>query len=100
MRLSLVIILAAFGLTALGSSPAHAKDSVVTRDTQIENIYPLDGDLVYRRGGNPAPERTWMASFHGHVHRARGIPAGAGQGDIGRDAKGRKVFTFAVAQFK
>jgi hypothetical protein len=37
-----------------------------------------------------------MARFRGHLHRARGIPRHAGVGDIGRDAKGRKVLTFAL----
>jgi hypothetical protein len=100
MRTRLSIALAA-GLVAVVSAPAEAAraaDEIVARDTVISAIYPLGGDLVYSRGTRRGlPQRVWMARFQGDVHRARGVPRQALRGDIGRDGKGRKVFTFGVA---
>jgi hypothetical protein len=99
MPARLSIALVAVGVLAAVPSPAPARaaDPIVARDTLIQYIWPLDGDLVYRRLGDrkPLPKRVWMARFRGRLHRARGIPRRASVGDIGRDAKGRKVFTFA-----
>src|SRR3954469_16448090 len=98
MRLRLVLVLATAILAALGSSPAQARaaDRVIAHDTKIFRIFPLDGDLVYFRDLRPTPKRVWMARFHGHLRPARGIPSKRTvfHGDIGLDAKGRKVFTF------
>ena len=95
-RLAIALV-AGFALAA-ASSPASARaaDPIIARDTLIQSIWPLDGDLVYYRSVQPLPERVWMARFRGRLHVARGVPPEAGAGDIGRDAKGRKVFTFAV----
>src|SRR4051794_15582816 len=97
-----VIALVAAGLLAVAPSAASARsaDRIVARDTLIQQVWPLDGDFVYSRSEyrKPLPKRGWMASFRGHLHRARGIPRRAGVGAIGRDAKGRKVLTFAVAR--
>jgi hypothetical protein len=41
-----------------------------------------------------------MALFKGHLRQIRGIPERAEIGDIGLDAKGRKVFTFATTRRK
>jgi hypothetical protein len=102
MLARLAIALVAVGVLAAASSPAPAgaADPIVARDTLIRDIWPLDGDLVYWRfePRKPLPKRVWMARFRGHVHRARGIPRRAIEGDIGRDAKGRKVFTFATVR--
>ena len=97
MRLRLAIV-----LLAAASAPgyAHAADPVVVHDTSIRAIYPLGGDLVYLRAGRTLPQRVWMARFRGDLRRARGIPRRALSGDIGRDARGRKVFTFAVTHVK
>lgn len=99
MLARLAIAMVAAGVLAAVSSPAPARaaDPIVARDTLIQSIWPLGGDFLYRRleYGKPLPKRAWMARFRGHVHRARGIPPRAIEGDIGRDAKGRKVFTFA-----
>src|SRR4051794_11420007 len=101
MLARLAIVLVAAGLIAAGWSPpqARAADPIIAHDTLITWIGALDGDLVYLRAGNPYPKRVWMARFQGHLQQARGIPETRGAvhgGDIGRDAKGRKVFTFAV----
>src|SRR5437868_14546008 len=100
MRLRLVLALVA--LTAVTAPPAHARaaDSVIAHDTQIQSIWALGADVVYHRGGNPVPERAWMARYRGHLRRAHGIPQTAGSGALGLDAKGRKVFTFVVSQTK
>jgi hypothetical protein len=100
VRARLAIVLVAAGLAAAVSAPAQARpaDPVLAHDTLIRAIYPLDGDLVYLRAARPLPHRVWMARFQGHLRRAHGIPRRALAGDIGRDAKGRKVFTFAVAR--
>src|SRR3954453_21082459 len=100
MLARLAIALVAGSVLAAAPAPALAADQVVAHDTMIQSIWPLDGDLVYvrREYGKPLPERVWMARFRGHLHPARGIPREAGAGDIGRDAKGRKVFTFAVTR--
>jgi hypothetical protein len=97
-RLAIAVV-AVCTLTAVSSpAPARAADAIVAHDTLVQNVWPLGGDLVYRRleHGKPIPKREWMARFRGHLRPARGIPSGAGSGDIGRDAKGRKVFTFAL----
>jgi hypothetical protein len=105
MRARLAIVLVAgIALAAVPApAPARAADPIIARDTMIQAIWPLGGDLVYLRGeyGKPLPKRRWMARFRGRLHVARGIPrrAGAG-GDIGRDAKGRKVFPFSVDHSK
>jgi hypothetical protein len=99
-RLAIALV-AGCVLAAMSSpAPAHAADRIVAHDTLIQYIWPLDGDLVYvrREYGKPLPTRVWMARFQGHLHPASGIPRQAGAGDIGRDAKGRKVFTFAVTR--
>jgi hypothetical protein len=100
MRSRFAIVLAAIGLVAAlpAAGEARAADQVVARDTLIRLVYPLDGDLVYRRilGGPKFPRRSWMASFSGRVHPARGIPPDAYAGGIGRDAEGRKVLPFNV----
>src|SRR4051794_5887574 len=97
-----VLALVVAGLLAVAPAPASARtaDRIVARDTLIEQVWPLDGDFVYHRSEyrKPLPKRGWMASFRGHLRPARGIPRGASAGDIGRDAKGRKVLTFAVAR--
>jgi hypothetical protein len=100
MTVRLVITLVAAGLVAALSSPqdAWAKDAIVARDTAISSIYALDGQLVYRRGLDKTPKRAWMVRFKRHLRRATGIPRRATAGAIGRDAKGRVVFTFARAQ--
>jgi hypothetical protein len=102
MHLRFAIALVAAGLLAPASAPweARAADPVVAHDTLIRSIYPLDGDLVYFRAGSSLPQRVWMARVRGHLRRARGIPQRAVPGDIGRDGKGRKVFTFAVERRK
>jgi hypothetical protein len=100
MRARFAIVLVLVSAFAALSAPAQARaaDPIIARDTLIQSIWPLDGDLVYVRGdfAKPLPEHVWMARFRGRLHVARGIPPEAGAGDIGRDAKGRKVFTFAV----
>jgi hypothetical protein len=95
MRARLVIGLVATSLLA-AASPAHAADPILAHDTKISSISPLGGDLVYRRDVRPVPKRVWMALFHGRLRHARGIPDKRTifSGDIGLDAKGRKVFTF------
>ena len=108
MRFRLGIALLATALVALLPAPreARAADPVVVRDTLIYQLYALDGDLLYYRLDPGAmPQRSWMARFHGHLHRARGIPRpGAGVedrvwlGELGWDRKGRKVFTFGVGR--
>jgi hypothetical protein len=103
MLARIAIALVAVGVLAAVASPAPARaaDPIVARDTLIQDIWPLDGDLVYQRWAyrKPLPKRLWMARFRGHLHRARGIPRRASEGDIGRDAKGRKVFTFGVLRY-
>src|SRR4051794_3364840 len=100
MSVRLVTVLIAAGLVAAMSSAqdAWAKDAIVARDTTISSIYALDGQLVYRRGLDKTPKRAWMVRFKRHLRRATGIPRRATAGAIGRDAKGRVVFTFARAQ--
>jgi hypothetical protein len=100
MCFRLATVLVAAGLVAAVSAPreARAADPIVAHDTLIRAIYPLDGDLVYFRAGRTLPQHVWMARFRGHLRRARGIPRRALAGDIGRDERGRKVFTFAVAR--
>src|SRR4051812_33881359 len=106
MRFRLAIVPAVIALAAALSPPAQARaaDEVVAHDTLIRSIYPLDGDFVYSRPllltREEHPPRVWMASFGGRLHPARGIPPEAYAGDIGRDRKGRKVFTFAVERQK
>jgi hypothetical protein len=95
-RFALVLFTAI--LVVLASAPAQARgpDTVIARDTMIDSIWALNGDLVYQRRGSTTPERAWMARYHGHLRRARGIPRAAGGVGMGRDAKGRKVFIFAT----
>src|SRR5205085_2939556 len=93
----LAALLIAASLVALAPAPAHASDRVLAHDTLIQHIWALDGDVVYWRWGKPMPQRAWMVRYHRHLHRARGIPAEAFWGDLGLDAKGRKVFTFGTA---
>jgi hypothetical protein len=99
MQLRLAIALIAAAVLAFGPSPAHAraKDTVVARDTLIQEIWALDGDLVYWRYGNSLPQRVWMVRFKGRLHEAKGIPRLAGSGGLGLDANGRKVLTFRSA---
>src|SRR4051794_8107293 len=99
-RLAIALVAGCVLAAVPAPPPALAADPVVARDTLIQFIWPLDGDLVYFRDeyGKPVPERRWMARFRGHLHQARGIPRQAGGGSIGRDAEGRKVFVFAVAR--
>src|SRR3954447_6825400 len=98
MRSRLVIALLAGSLiAAVSPAPAaRAADPVVAHDTKISRIFPLDGDLVYFRDVRPTPKRSWMARFHGRLRPARGIPSRVFSGDIGLDARGRKVFTFGT----
>ena len=100
MLARLAIALVAGSVLVAAPAPAGAADPIVARDTLIQRVWPLDGDLVYRRlaDRNPRPKRVWMARFRGRLHRARGIPRRATSGDIGRDANGRKVFTFAAVR--
>jgi hypothetical protein len=97
MRLPLVIALVAAGLVATGAAPAEGRvtDKVIAHDTLIQQIWALDGDLVYVRRGKTVPERAWMMRYRGHVREARGIPRTAGVADLGLDARGRKVLTFS-----
>jgi hypothetical protein len=101
-RLATALVAGSLLAAVSSPAPAHAADPIIAHDTMIQYIWALDGDLVYvrREFGKPLPERVWMARFRGRLHRARGIPRGAGVGDIGRDAKGRKVLTFAVFRYK
>jgi hypothetical protein len=78
------------------SLPAQARDRVIARDTAIQSIYALGGDLVYHRSVKP-PAGAWMRWFDGRPSRARGIPQDASAGAIGRDARGRTVLTLAVS---
>jgi hypothetical protein len=101
-RLAIALVAGSVLAAAPAPAPARAADRIVARDTLIQYIWPLDGDLVYARGeyGKPVPKRVWMARYEGHLHQARGIPREVASGDIGRDAKGRKVFTFRVGRFE
>jgi hypothetical protein len=96
VRFAIVLVLVSAFAALSAPAQARAADPIIARDTLIQSIWPLDGDLVYYRSVQPLPERVWMARFRGRLHVARGIPPEAGAGDLGRDAKGRKVFTFAV----
>jgi hypothetical protein len=98
MLARVAIVLVVVSAFAAVSAPALAADPIIARDTLIRSIWPLDGDLVYARGEalQPLPDRVWMARYRGRLHEAHGIPREASGGEIGRDAKGRKVFTFAV----
>src|SRR4051812_44691724 len=100
MRLRVASLLAIAILAGLGSASAQARaaDRIVAHDTLIGYVWALDGDLVYLRYGNPDPKRKWMARFHGHLRPARGIPNRRTifGGELGLDAKGRKVFTFSA----
>src|SRR3954469_23347851 len=102
MRTRLIIALVVLNALAAAASPAQARaaDPIIARDTMIQSIWALGGDLVYHRRefGKPLPARVWMARYRGRLHVARGIPRGAGGADMGRDAKGRKVFIFAVTR--
>jgi hypothetical protein len=102
MSVRLVIVLVAAGLIAAVSSPqdARAADAIVAHDTAISSIYALGGQVVYRRGFEKSPKRSWMVRFRGRLRRATGIPRRATGGVIGRDAKGRVVLTFALVQRK
>ena len=82
----------------MGSAPAQAQaaDQIVAHDTLILRVWALDGDLVYNRRGKTLPKRVWMARFRGHLRQARGIPRQVYSGELGRDANGRKVFTFGT----
>ena len=97
-RVAIVLVAAGLLAAAPAPAPARAADRVVARDTLISYVWPLDGDFVYDRFQfrKPLPKRVWMASFGGHLHPARGIPRRAWTGDIGIDARGRKMFTFAI----
>lgn len=92
----LLIALVVAGLLATVPPPrdaqAHA-DAIVARDTLISRIFALGGAVVYQRGFEKTPKRAWMVSYDGHLREATGIPRGAGVGDVGRDARGRVVFT-------
>jgi hypothetical protein len=98
VRVALVAVLAVLALSQ--PAPAHAAGAPVANDTMIRNVYPLGRDLVYRRGTVPSsPQRTWMRRVGGRLLPARGIPRqGALGGDIGRDRRGRTVFTFPIPQ--
>jgi hypothetical protein len=96
-----LLLALASSLCLLALSPpaeARAADQVVAHDTMISSVYALDGDLVYYRRGPKAtlPKRVWMRRVGGKLHRVSAIPRRAYAGDIGRDAKGRKVLTFQV----
>jgi hypothetical protein len=100
----LLRIAVASGLCAFVLSPpaqARAADTIVAHDTLITAVYALDGDVVYyRRTRAKLPSRAWMRWSGGKLSRARAIPRRAWPGAIGRDAKGRKVFTFAMVRLK
>jgi hypothetical protein len=84
MARRLVSALVAAGVLAAVPSPAPARaaDRIVVRDTLIEYIWALGGDLVYvrREFRKPLPKRSWMVRFRGHLRRARGIPRRAYEG--------------------
>jgi hypothetical protein len=101
MRARLAIALGAVALAAVAwaaPTEARAADPVVARDTLVYKLYALGGDLVYFRAF--IEDRAWMARFHGHLHRARGIPSPGNDpfrlGELGWSRDGHKVFTFGV----
>jgi hypothetical protein len=67
--------------------PAQARgDSLVVPGARADALFALGGTLVYHEPGG-----AWMRRVDGRVTEARGVPAGAFGGTIGRDRAGRVV---------
>ena len=90
------LLLLALLLTALPAS-ASAADSVVTRDSGVTQVYTRGSAVVYHRSraGKGLKKRPWMAVVSGKRRRLKRIPRNAAGGDLGRDRRGRLVFTYS-----
>jgi hypothetical protein len=82
---------------------AEAADPVLARDTLVGRVHQLGGVTLYQRLTNihkPPPHRAWVRVVNGKSRIARHIPARPLPGRLGRDAKGRIVFTYATEKVK
>jgi hypothetical protein len=99
LRIAIASALCVFVLSL--PAQARAADTIIAHDTLIDRVYAAGGDLVYFRAvGATPPSRRWMRWTGGKLSPARAIPQSAWPGAAGRDAKGRKVFTFAKVRIE